>query len=430
MLLEIKKYPQVGEVLYKETLANGLIVYYLPKPDFNKTYGLFTTNFGSLDTTFVPRGQTDMRTFPEGIAHFLEHKLFEKENGDAMTFFSNLGASSNAFTSFTRTSYLFSTRENIDPNVALLLDFVQDPYFTQASVEKEQGIITQEIQMYQDDADFRLFFGLLQNLYPNSALASDIAGTPQSIREISAEDLYDNYRTFYHPANMTLFLTGPFEVSSLSALVHQNQANKNFDVISEIKRAPFVSGKQILSNETTFDVTIPKLALGFRGYNKLPSDDAERFEYKLAIQVMLTMILGNTSSQYETLYNQGLIDDSFGFDFEVTPQYQFASMTSDTLYPTKLAKILRETLKSYRIESDFNLTHLEIIKKEMLGDYYKALNSLEFIANQFSSNLFEGVTFFDFPTILSDLTLEKIEHHADCFISEMCATDFIMKPKV
>ena len=203
MLLEIKNYPQVGEVLYKETLANGLIVYYLPKPDFNKTYGLFTTNFGSLDTTFVPRGQTDMRTFPEGIAHFLEHKLFEKEDGDAMTFFSNLGASSNAFTSFTRTSYLFSTRENIDPNVALLLDFVQDPYFTQASVEKEQGIITQEIQMYQDDADFRLFFGLLQNLYPDSALASDIAGTPQSIREISAEDLYDNYRTFYDLRNKT-----------------------------------------------------------------------------------------------------------------------------------------------------------------------------------------------------------------------------------
>jgi predicted Zn-dependent peptidase len=430
MLLEIKNYPQVGEVLYKETLANGLIVYYLPKPDFNKTYGLFTTNFGSLDTTFVPRGQTDMRTFPEGIAHFLEHKLFEKEDGDAMTFFSNLGASSNAFTSFTRTSYLFSTRENIDPNVALLLDFVQDPYFTQASVEKEQGIITQEIQMYQDDADFRLFFGLLQNLYPDSALASDIAGTPQSIREISAEDLYDNYRTFYHPANMTLFLTGPFDVTSLSTLVHQNQADKKFDMISEIKRAPFVSGKQIRSNEITFDVTIPKLALGFRGYNKLSSDDAVRFEYKLAIQVMLTMILGNTSSQYETLYNQGLIDDSFGFDFEVTPHYQFASMTSDTLYPTKLAKILRETLKSYKIESDFNLAHLEIIKKEMLGDYYKALNSLEFIANQFSSNLFEGVTFFDFPTILSDLTLEKIEHHADHFIAEMISTDFSMLPKI
>ena len=427
--MEIKKYPQVGETLYKEVLDNGLLVYYLPKPEFNKTYGLFTTNFGSLDTRFVPRGGSDMQTFPEGIAHFLEHKLFEKKDGDAMNFFGALGANSNAFTSFTRTSYLFSTMENVEPNVELLLDFVQEPYFTQASVEKEQGIITQEIQMYQDDADFRLFFGLLQNLYPESPLAADIAGTPKSIRRISAEDLYENYRTFYHPGNMTLFLTGPFEVSEMSDLVAKNQAEKRFEPIVPIQRAPFVAAAPIPTNNLAFDVTIPKLALGFRGYDRLPSDPLLRFEYKLAIQLMLTMILGNTSSRYESLYNQGLIDDSFGFDFEVAPQYHFASMTSDTIYPIKLAKILRDTLKSYKIESDFNFDHLMIIKKEMLGDYYKSLNSLEFIANQFSSNLFEGVTFFDFPMILSSLTLEKIEKYADRFIKEMVSTEFIMNPK-
>ncbi|MFZ2558160.1 MAG: pitrilysin family protein, partial [Lactococcus raffinolactis] len=253
--MEIKKYPQVGETLYKEVLDNGLLVYYLPKPEFNKTYGLFTTNFGSLDTRFVPRGGSDMQTFPEGIAHFLEHKLFEKKDGDAMNFFGTLGANSNAFTSFTRTSYLFSTMENVEPNVELLLDFVQEPYFTQASVEKEQGIITQEIQMYQDDADFRLFFGLLQNLYPESPLAADIAGTPKSIRRISAEDLYENYRTFYHPGNMTLFLTGPFEVSEMSDLVAKNQAEKRFEPIVPIQRAPFVAAAPIPTNNLAFDVT-------------------------------------------------------------------------------------------------------------------------------------------------------------------------------
>ncbi|MDN6030541.1 MAG: insulinase family protein, partial [Lactococcus plantarum] len=309
--MEIKRYSQVGETLYKEVLDNGLVVYYLPKPDFHKTYGLFTTKFGSLDTTFVPRGSETMKTFPEGIAHFLEHKLFEKEAGDAMNFFGELGANSNAFTSFSRTSYLFSTREQVDKSVTLLLDFVQEPYFTQASVEKEQGIITQEIQMYQDDADFRLFFGLLQNLYPNSPLASDIAGTPQSIREISADDLYDNYHSFYHPANMTLFLTGPFDVSNMATLVEKNQSQKRFGNKLDIKRAPFISGKQVMSNALYFDVTIPKLALGFRGYDTLPAEDLARFEYKLAVQVMLTMLFGNTSSQYERLYNQGLIDDSF-----------------------------------------------------------------------------------------------------------------------
>lgn len=427
--MEIKTYPQVGETLYKEVLPNGLRVYYLPKPDFNKTYGIFTTNFGSLDTRFVPRGSSELKTFPEGIAHFLEHKLFEKEDGDAMNFFGALGANANAFTSFTRTSYLFSTMDNVVPNVELLLDFVQEPYFTQDSVEKEQGIITQEIQMYQDDADFRLFFGLLQNLYPKSPLAADIAGTPKSIRQITAEDLYDNYRTFYHPANMTLFLTGPFEVSELAALVAKNQGDKRFEPIEQIKRAPFEAERPIPSSKLAFDVTIPKLGLGFRGYDRLSSDPLLRFEYKLAIQIMLTMILGSTSQRYESLYNQGLIDDSFGFDFEVTPQYHFASMTSDTIYPIKLAKILRDTLKSYKIESDFNLEQLTRVKKELLGDYYKSLNSLEVIANQFSSNLFDGVTFFDFPMLLANLTIEKIEQHADKFVAKMVSTDFIMNPK-
>lgn len=427
--MEIKTYPQVGETLYKEVLPNGLRVYYLPKPDFNKTYGIFTTNFGSLDTRFVPRGSSELKTFPEGIAHFLEHKLFEKEDGDAMNFFGALGANANAFTSFTRTSYLFSTMDNVVPNVELLLDFVQEPYFTQDSVEKEQGIITQEIQMYQDDADFRLFFGLLQNLYPKSPLAADIAGSPKSIRQITAEDLYDNYRTFYHPANMTLFLTGPFEVSELAALVAKNQGDKRFEPIEQIKRAPFEAERPIPSSKLAFDVTIPKLGLGFRGYDRLSSDPLLRFEYKLAIQIMLTMILGSTSQRYESLYNQGLIDDSFGFDFEVTPQYHFASMTSDTIYPIKLAKILRDTLKSYKIESDFNLEQLTRVKKELLGDYYKSLNSLEVIANQFSSNLFDGVTFFDFPMLLANLTIEKIEQHADKFVAKMVSTDFIMNPK-
>lgn len=427
--METKTYPQVGETLYKEVLDNGLLVYYLPKPDFNKTYGIFTTNFGSLDTSFIPRGETTVRAFPEGIAHFLEHKLFEKADGDAMNFFGALGANANAFTSFTRTSYLFSTMENVVPNVELLLDFVQEPYFTQPSVEKEQGIITQEIQMYQDDADFRLFFGLLQNLYPDSPLASDIAGTPKSIRQITADDLYENYRTFYHPANMTLFLTGPFDVTEMSQLVTQNQTEKRFDPISQIQRTPFQAAAPIASSKLAFDVSIPKLALGFRGYDRLASDPMLRFEYKLAIQVMLTMILGSTSRRYESLYNQGLIDDSFGFDFEVSPQYHFASMTSDTIYPIKLAKILRDTLKSYKIESDFNQSQLTRIKKELLGDYYKSLNSLEFIANQFSSNLFEGVTFFDFPMILSGLNLDKIVYHADKFIEKMVSTDFTMNPK-
>src|SRR5699024_5710194 len=202
-----KSYPLLNETLYEEILANGLKVLLLPKKNFHKTYGLFSTNYGSIDNKFGYAGE-DLQQVPDGIAHFLEHKMFEKKEGDAFQLFGKLGASANAFTSFTRTSYLFSATENIKKNLLTLLDFVQDPYFTEETVEKEKGIIGQEIQMYQDDPNWRLFFGILQNLYPKHPLHIDIAGTIASIEKITAADLYRCYQVFYHPANMTLFVVG------------------------------------------------------------------------------------------------------------------------------------------------------------------------------------------------------------------------------
>lgn len=177
-------YDQLQETLYTETLDNGLTVTLLPKNEFHKTYALFTTNYGSIDNTFVPLGKGEMVTVPDGIAHFLEHKLFEKEDGDVFQKFGKFGASANAFTSFTRTSYLFSSTEKVKENLMTLIDFVQDPYFTEETVNKEKGIIAQEIQMYDDEPDWRLFFGLLSNLYPKHPLHIDIAGTVDSIMEI------------------------------------------------------------------------------------------------------------------------------------------------------------------------------------------------------------------------------------------------------
>ena len=221
-----KDYAQIKETLYTETLANGLKVYLLPKNDFQKTYGLFTTDYGSIDNTFVPIGQEEMIEVPDGIAHFLEHKMFEKEDGDVFQKFGQQGASANAFTSFTKTSYLFSTTDQVTQNLETLLDFVQSPYFTKETVEKEKGIIGQEIQMYLDDPNWRLFFGILGNLYPKHPLHIDIAGTVASIAEITAEDLYTSYNTFYHPSNMTLFVVGKMDPEALMAFIRDNQAAK------------------------------------------------------------------------------------------------------------------------------------------------------------------------------------------------------------
>jgi predicted Zn-dependent peptidase len=427
--MQKRTYEKTGEILYTDVLANGLTVYYLPKSDFNRTYGLFTTNFGSLDTSFKPLGSPEMQTFPEGIAHFLEHKLFEKKDGDVMYKFGAYGAQTNAFTSFSRTSYLFSTRENIYDCVALLLDFVQEPYFTAENVAKEQGIIQQEIQMYQDDSDWRLFAGLLASLYPDSPLADDIAGTPQSIKEITAEDLYANYETFYHPSNMNLFLTGPFDIEQMAKFVEQNQEQKNFPEIEPIQRENIEAGQPLPGKKLQFEVAMPKLALGFRGEDVLPTDSRELLEYKLSNQLLLDMLFGKTSHRYEEMYNSGLVDDSFGYGFDMDKSFHFANITVDTEKPQEVSKVLQEALKSYKIGKDFEKENLEMLKRETLGDYYKSLNSLEYIANQFSSNIYGDINFFDLPEILAGITLEKISRHAEKFVENMQIVDFIIYPK-
>ncbi|WP_010093319.1 EF-P 5-aminopentanol modification-associated protein YfmH [Ornithinibacillus scapharcae] len=197
-----KQYNHIQETLYQEKLDNGLTVFLLPRPQMSKTYAIFSTNYGSIDRTFVPIGETDKITVPDGIAHFLEHKLFEKEDRDVFADFGKQGASANAYTSFTKTAYLFSATTNIEENVKTLLDFVQDPYFSEKSVEKEKGIIGQEIKMYDDQPDWQSFMGTLKGLFKETPVNIDIAGTVESISKITKDDLYTCYHTFYHPENM------------------------------------------------------------------------------------------------------------------------------------------------------------------------------------------------------------------------------------
>ncbi|MGM9887152.1 MAG: EF-P 5-aminopentanol modification-associated protein YfmH [Lactococcus sp.] len=423
------KYIKAGETLYESILDNGLKVYYLPKTDYNRTYGLFTTNFGSLDTSFIARGESQMSTFPEGIAHFLEHKLFEKEDGDVMYKFGALGAQTNAFTSFSKTSYLFSTRENSYSCVELLLDFVQIPYFTKENVEKEQGIIQQEIQMYQDDSDWRLFAGLLANMYPDTPLAADIAGTPETINAITAEELYRNYETFYHPSNMSLFLTGPFDVEKMDAFVKENQSKKTFAKNEAIKRAEVPVTQPKVDETIELEVAMPKMALGLRGDDALPEDSKALMTYKVAIHLLLDLIFGRTSNRFEALYNEGMIDDSFGFSFDLDKRFHFVTITADTKNPKKLSQALQEAIKSYKIDNDFNEEHLDLLKKEMLGEYYSSLNSLEYMANQFSSERYGDYNFFDLPEIIASLNLETISQAADQFMGQMKIVEYTVLPK-
>ncbi|MEK2535359.1 pitrilysin family protein [Tetragenococcus halophilus] len=411
--------------------VNQQTLFILPKREFHKTYGLFSTNYGSIDNEFAYQGEKRKKV-PDGIAHFLEHKMFEKKEGDIFQEFGRLGASANAFTSFTKTSYLFSATDHIKDNLLTLLDFVQAPYFTPETVEKEKGIIAQEIQMYQDNPDWQLFFGLLQNLYPKHPLHIDIAGTVNSIDKITADDLYECYQTFYHPSNMILFVVGNIDPQETMSWVKNNQAEKNFTDIREIYR--------YFPQETTFDinsyssktmsVSRPKATLGVRGFQEnLPKGDKAQLRFRTAMNLLLQLLLGNTSKNYLRLYQEGIIDDSFGFDFSLERSFHMADFSSDTGRPEEFLQEIEDILLNFANEEEVNEENLERLKKKMLGKYFQSLNSLEFIANQFTQDLFGTLTLFDLPEIIRSIQLQDCLDAGNYLLKKEAMARFCLKPE-
>ncbi|WP_445447275.1 EF-P 5-aminopentanol modification-associated protein YfmH [Enterococcus lactis] len=424
------EYEQINETLYHEVLPNGLTVYLLPKNDYHKTYGLFSTNYGSIDNEFIPYGEKEKVKVPDGIAHFLEHKLFEKEDGDVFQLFGQQGASANAFTSFTKTSYLFSTTDQVEKNLTTLIDFVQAPYFTEETVNKEKGIIGQEIQMYEDDPNWRMFFGILNNLYPTHPLHIDIAGTVESIDKITAQDLYTCYRTFYQPSNMVLFVVGKMEPEKLMKLIRENQEAKNFPPKQEIVRYFPENTKEIIKQSALeAAITRDKFVLGIKGLDTLPQEGTELLRYKTAINLLFQMILGNTSRNYLAMYNQGIIDDSFGFEFSLDREFHFADFSGDTDEPEKAAEKVKKIVLGFADDPEVSEMNLDLLKKKMLGQYFQSLNSIEYIANQFTQSLFGDRTLFDLPEIIDSIQMKDVLAAGEAFISEEAFSEFYMRPK-
>lgn len=431
--MEILDYPQFGEKIYVTTLANGLKVNLLARPDFHKTYGILTTDYGSVDSVFVPRNQTEFVKVPDGIAHFLEHKMFEKKDYDAFELFGKYGASANAFTSFTQTSYLFSTVKNVEQCVQTLLDFVQDPYFSEQTVEKEKGIIGQEIKMYDDDPNWQLYFGIIENLYPQSPLSIDIAGTVDSIAQITAQDLYLCYETFYHPSNMNLFLVGNFDVLKMLQLIEQNQASKEFGEVVEIKRKPIEQNDDLKAEIIPYrmkelNVQRPKTAVGIKGLDEVPSGRLG-LKYKLKLNLALYLLYGEASDRYQTLYDQGILDDSFSYEMQVGRGYHLAIISGDTEKPQELSKAIIEIAENATDILKQSQNEFGLAKKEMLGRYIQYLNSLESIANQYEGNLFESATIFDAIALLEEITLEDIITAASDFLNVDAISIYQILPK-
>ncbi|SER57302.1 EF-P 5-aminopentanol modification-associated protein YfmH [Salisediminibacterium halotolerans] len=407
------EFQQINETLYTETLPNGLTVYLLPKNGFQKTFATFTTKYGSIDRTFQPLNSTETITVPDGIAHFLEHKMFEDEEGDVFHTFSKQGASANAFTSFTNTAYLFSSTTNVSENVQTLLDFVQKPYFTDETVEKEKGIIGQEINMYDDNPDWRNFFGLLNGMYENHPVAVDIAGTVESINEISKDDLYTCYETFYHPSNMVLFIVGAVDPDSLIEEIRTNQQEKIFPPAPAIQRQEdFAEPEKVKqrSVEISMPVQTPKCLIGVKEASPVLSGK-DLLQYELAVELILEIAFGESSPRYQELFEEGLIDDSFEFDVEYERGFAFSVFGGESPRPYELAERLKQIALAVRPE--ITQSELNRMKKKKIGEFLKSLNSPEFIATQFTRYRFNDAELFDVIPILEDLNLEDVQRVYD-----------------
>lgn len=416
--MEKRTYDVIDETLYVETLSNGLQVFLMPKPEMSKTFGIFMTNYGSIDRKFIPAGKEAAEEVPDGVAHFLEHKLFEKEDRDVFQDFLNLGASPNAYTSFTKTAYLFSATANAEANVRTLIDFVQDPYFSDTTVEKEKGIIGQEIKMYDDQPDWQSFMGAIKNMYAHHPVRIDIAGTVSSIADITKDDLYTCYNTFYHPANMALFVIGNFEVEAMMQSIKENQAGKTFFDQPLPDHVYPEEPKQVAVKEETIHmpVTMPKVTVGIKETNG--SISKEEFLKRDTIQTMLLdYLFDNGGPFYEELYDAGLIDDSFSVSTTVEESFSFSLLSSNTNEPEKLAAKLKELLlrtNTWELEE----ATFERLKKKRIGQQLRAMNSLEYIANQYVHYHFMGLDFFEVISYLEALTVEEVQQFLPSWIED------------
>jgi predicted Zn-dependent peptidase len=410
MNMQKVEFDQIQESLFFEELPNGLSVYVLPKKNFFKTYATFTTKYGSIDNTFRVKGK-EKHEVPDGIAHFLEHKMFEQASGeDVFQEFSRQGASANAFTSFTRTAYLFSSTGQVEKNLTTLLDFVQSPYFTEQNVEKEKGIIGQEIRMYDDNPDWRVYFGLFEAMYHHHPVKIDIAGTVESISKITKDLLYTCYETFYHPNNMVLFIVGPVDPEAIIRLVKENQQNKSFPDQPEIERFFPDEPEEVAEaiKEIELSVGISKCMFGFKEKaDKVNVKGNEFLKQEMATQIVLEALLGPASNLYQSLYDDGLIDDGFGTDYTLDRGFGLSIIGGDTPDPDQLLQRIKTELPPL-IEKGLDRDTFERIRKKKIGANLRYLNSPEWIANQFTGYRFHDADLFDLVPCLEALTLDEV----------------------
>lgn len=406
-------YELIDESVFEHELSNGLRLFVIPKKGFQKTYVTYTTQFGSLDSTFKPHNEENFVSVPDGVAHFLEHKLFEKDDEDDLfTAFANDNAQVNAFTSFDRTSYLFSATDNVESNIIRLLNMVETPYFSKETVDKEKGIIAEEIKMYQEQPGYKIMFNTLRAMYQNHPIKVDIAGSVESIYDITKDDLYLCYETFYHPSNMVLFVVGDVNPDHIRNIVETHEDKRDKVNQPSIERATVEEPENVITPFVKEEMKLqsPRLMLGFKN-QPLDETPQQYVQRDLEMTLFFELVFGEETEFYQTLLNEDLIDETFGYQFVLEPTYSFSIITSATHHPDQLKDTLLKELKTYRGNLN-DQEAFDLLKKQFIGEFISSLNSPEYIANQYAKLYFEGVSVFDMLEIIDHITLDSINKTA------------------
>ena len=422
--MTVKEYPRIGERMYHKVLENGLHIFVAPKPDYCKSYAFFATNYGGMDMRFRLAGQ--WHDTPAGVAHFLEHKMFDTKEGNALQDLAANGASPNAFTGSAITGYYFESTQKFEENLRILLSFVSVPWFTQESVDKEQGIIGQEIRMIEDNPEWQVFTNMMAGLYQNHPIRTSVAGTVESISHITADTLYACHKAFYDPSNMVLCVAGDVDPERVCAIAQEllpTQAGQ--EVERDYGQAEPESAARP-KTEVRMEVSTPIFQIGYKG------DRMENGPQTLRVQLLgelaIQALAGPSSPLYARLYEQGLINGQFDCGCELYPGCVFLYAGGESRDPDEVARQLQqEALRLVREGIDPGLW--ERLKKAAYGSRVRALNSFEHLCVCQAQSFFTGADALAFPGAFDSLTSQDARLLLERWVTQQRTTLSVVRPR-
>ena len=397
---------KVKEKAYIEKLKNGLTIIIVPKAGIKKKYVIFGTHYGSNDSKFIVPGENEVTEVPKGVAHFLEHKMFEQENGrNSLDVLSSLGVNANAYTTNTHTAFLYECTDNFYEALDEFMDYVQHPYFTDENVEKEKGIIGQEIMMYDDYPEWKVYLNALEAMYHNNPVKLDITGTIETISHIDKEILYKCYNTFYNPSNMCLVVCGDFVPEEILKEIEKRLINKNSS--GEIKRIYEEEDESIVKPniEVKMDVSIPLFTMGIKCK---PANQTQKVKKDIAISILLNMIIGESSTLYQDLYKSGILLNSPSYEFDFTNEYAHILISGSSRNPQEFYNKLNEEIKNLKTNG-LDKENFERIKKKLYGEYIKEYNDVSDIARMFLNDFMNGINSFEYLEEITSIDINYLE---------------------